>query len=333
MEKHRIRYMKAFYERITRDGQKQLENFIIKNVEKIRRQYAEPSEFPSDKFVKIILFDTVFIIEPFLIVWYRGSRDFLLNEVWVGAIRRDLQLLENQLPYFVLEDLLLRKEPAVKIQHFTDLCRYGLVKIPGDPKFRAITYGLPNAVKLKKSGVKFKRSSAADKYLVDIELEKKRRLLSFYNVVELKIPRITITDNMECLIRNLMILEQCNYPFETYICSYIDLMDSLINTEEDVDLLVEKKIIYNPSGDNAVIANMFNKFRLQIPPSQSSYYHSIYKDLTEHYNNSWNHALSTLKRVYFSNPWRGTGTVAAIILLLLTLTQTVFTILQVVLAK
>ncbi|KAJ0081191.1 hypothetical protein Patl1_12016 [Pistacia atlantica] len=147
-------------------------------------------------------------------------------------------------------------------------------------KLRGITPldGLPIAVKLKKSGVKFMR-------------------------------------HKECLIRNLMALELCHYPSKTYICDYIHLMDSLINTENDVDLLSEKGISHNPSGDNSVTANMFNKLRLQIPPSQDSFYFTIYKDMRYHYNNRWNHAMETLNSMYFSNPWRGTATVVAIILL------------------
>jgi hypothetical protein len=52
---------------------------------------------------------------------------------------------------------------------------------------------------------------------------------------------------------------QHHYPREAYICNYIVLLDHLINTAEDVDLLVEKKVIVNWLGSNKIVANLINK--------------------------------------------------------------------------
>ncbi|KAL9428078.1 hypothetical protein AB3S75_030133 [Citrus x aurantiifolia] len=57
---------------------------------------------------------------------------------------------------------------------------------------------------------------------------------------------------------------------------------------------------------------------------------TLLRDLKAHYDNPWNHAMATLKRVYFNNLWRSTGTVAAILLLVHTLVQAICSILQVV---
>ncbi|XP_031261070.1 putative UPF0481 protein At3g02645 [Pistacia vera] len=371
MENHKRRYMNSFGQRIpySPDRKKEILKFVGKKEKRIRRQYAEPLDIPSDEFVEMIILDAVFIIE---LLWRFGNRDsydFLLNEVWLRAIRRDLLLLENQLPYFLLEGLynlaftsaskdevsdderipftslsvfffelnrshnrpLSCQSRSIKINHFTDLCRYALVEIPKYPKFKLrITSEdiLPNALKLKNSGLKFE--PCRNRYLVDIQYQKIKSPMSFSTVVELQIPPIEITDNTECLIRNLMALELCHYPSKTYICSYIQVMDSLINTEDDVDLLVEKGIIVNFMGNNSVIADMFNELCRQVPLSYT-YYDDLCCDVNEHYESAWNHTMTTLRRVYFSNLWRGTATAVAIILLLLTLTQTVFSILQVVL--
>lgn len=56
-----------------------------------------------------------------------------------------------------------------------------------------------------------------------------------------------------------MALEQLHYPHDTQVCSFIDFMDYLIDTDRDVDLLVEKGILWNNIGDNAEIATMFNR--------------------------------------------------------------------------
>ncbi|KAK0608272.1 hypothetical protein LWI29_028211 [Acer saccharum] len=116
-------------------------------------------------------------------------------------------------------------------------------------------------------------------------------------------------------------------PGETHICNFILVMDYLINTVEDVDLLVDEGIIVNNLGDNAAIAKMLNNLFLQITSNRSDSY-NISKKLKEHYDNRWNHTMATFKTVYFSDIWTGTATVAAVILLVLTLIQTVFSIMS-----
>ena len=37
---------------------------------------------------------------------------------------------------------------------------------------------------------------------------------------------------------------QCHYSDEPYICNYVTFIDSLIHTKDDVELLVEKEVIY-----------------------------------------------------------------------------------------
>ncbi|KAK0582672.1 hypothetical protein LWI29_028383 [Acer saccharum] len=109
-----------------------------------------------------------------------------------------------------------------------------------------------------------------------------------------------------------MALEQCHYPKETHVCNYIAFMDFLINTEKDADLLIEKGIIVNCLGENKAIAKMFNNFCLQTSTSPSCY-HDMAEDLKLHYKSPYHKAKATLKSVYLSNPWKGTGTVVGII--------------------
>lgn len=39
-----------------------------------------------------------------------------------------------------------------------------------------------------------------------------------------------------------MALEQCHYTYAAYVCHYIAFLDFLIDTEQDVELLVNKGI-------------------------------------------------------------------------------------------
>ena len=72
---------------------------------------------------------------------------------------------------------------------------------------------------------------------------------------------------------------------------------------------------------------MFNDLCLEITLDGSNYAGTIEK-LKNHYVDSWNHAKATLKRTYFSNLWKGTGTVAALLLLVFNLIQAIWSIIS-----
>ncbi|KAM2552422.1 hypothetical protein TB2_016812 [Malus domestica] len=83
---------------------------MIKEQEgRLRGFYAESIEFSSDQFVRIVLVDAAFVIE-FLLrnysVNFRGEDDYIFNKPMMKRdVRPDLRLLENQLPFFILQHL------------------------------------------------------------------------------------------------------------------------------------------------------------------------------------------------------------------------------------
>jgi len=135
----------------------------------------------------------------------------------------------------------------------------------------------------------------------------------------LRVPQLVIDYSTETIFRNLMALEQCHYPSKTYICSYILLLDRLIDNVKDVDLLVDKKVIANHLGSNAEVAALINKLGDQIVATTSSYFDIIAQKLNDHYEFPLNHLLATLKREYFPNIFRGTATIVGLIVLGFTL--------------
>lgn len=134
----------------------------------------------------------------------------------------------------------------------------------------------------------------------------------------LEVPNFVVDDRAKCLYRNLMALEQCHYPSEAYICCYITLWDALINTEKDVDLLVDRKVIVNALGSNEAVATLVKKIGQQIAKNDS-YFHILAKELNVHCDNFWNRHMASLTSVYFPDIWRGTATVVGLIVLGFTL--------------
>ncbi|TXG62545.1 hypothetical protein EZV62_009539 [Acer yangbiense] len=380
MEKQKIRYALEFCRREgAAEKLKEFETFIHDNEKHIRNCYQEISSLLKIEFVKVIIRDAVFIIEFFLRsaepVEKRGFDLFLDTPCVRAPITRDLQLLENQLPYFVLKKLFElgafhnfskedypdsdpflilshrfffnpkdggfpepKNKNEYKIQHFTDLRRHFLLMdfLPQDQKQGEHVGDLPTATELHWSGVKFTKGiEGRCEYgprAVRIPYFKSygELRIPFTKELTLQIPRFVIDDYSECLYRNLMALELWRYKDDTHICNFILLMDRLINTEKDVDLLVDQKIIFSRLGDNATVATMFNNLGLQITPSKSVY-HSLGKMLKEHYDShGWvrflNRNMATLITVYFGDLWTATKTFAAVILLVLTFIQAVYSI-------
>ena len=67
-----------------------------------------------------------------------------------------------------------------------------------------------------------------------------------------------------------------------------------------------------------------------ISPGEDFCYSELMKELDEYYKNPWHNRIAVLKEKYFNSPWSCISVTAAAFLLLLTVIQTVCTILQVV---
>lgn len=384
MEIQKLRYFKDFFSRTTKT-QKDLANVIEENELKIRHSYADTPKTNKEEFVNMILLDAIFIIELFLKSSAKpeDKEDYILSKPWLkNDIQLDLILLENQLPFFILEDLYKlvfnesssynhhkegkgvkeqnenqkKDSPFLKlchkffscydkqqagfnfgkeVKHFTDLVRY--LQFSQDLNSTGKINHLYCATKLDDAGVKFKADKK--KCLLDIEFKKNKCLerCPFSNCSWLLnclpclkcipcfghmqpflvLPVFEVGNATECVFRNLMALEQCHYPNQAYISSYILLLDFLINTEKDVDLLVERKAIVNRLGSDEAVATLVNKLGHQIVECNSCYY-DLSKKLNGHYENFWNRNMASLTTIYFRDIWRGTATIVGIIFLGLT---------------
>ena len=134
----------------------------------------------------------------------------------------------------------------------------------------------------------------------------------------LYLPSFVADNRTEDLFRNIMALEQCHYPLEAYLCNYMVLLDHLINTSEDVELLVDKGIIVNALGSYQEVADMVNRIALEIV-EENSCYSDVAKDLKNYCQTACNCNLRYLKSTYFSNIWRSTATIVGFIILVITL--------------
>ncbi|XP_050263333.1 UPF0481 protein At3g47200-like [Quercus robur] len=348
MEKHKESYFRRFMER-AEINLEVLVSTLRKMENRIRCCYVETVPFDSDDFVSMVRLDASFILELFLTSYDDSwkSNDPMLVEDWLlSIVEEELVLLENQVPFFVIDELynlalpsksdsvslteltfkffkdfnIHEKAPNVTIHHFTDLLRS--FQLPNDnelpDRVPEMIFPKYSATQLREAGVEFK--VALNKCIPDLNFKK--------GVLE--IPQLNFFDDTERQVRNIMALEQCDKRKPPlYYTDFYLLLDRLINTTKDVDLLCEKEIVVNSLGDNNVVTSIINNLNRGIIRSDMNKdYCLLSKDLNAFYAKPWHRWKALLKHQYFSSPWKSASTIAAIILLVLTLIQTIFSIIK-----
>ena len=368
METLKLRYYVEFCQR-TETKLQDIARVVANREQEILHCYEWSIGFACEDFMRMVILDSIFIIEHFIRATSggenennTGSKD---RKPWLkGNIMLDLILLENQLPFFILDEFyekFFREEsddsffnlaceyfwkylfstekqrpPKKKVKHFTDLIRY--IFYPSElPTGDAVSY-VYSATKLYETGVRFKEIEEGR--FDNIKLEKWKTLgkcqcfnfswlliflpcLKCLTCLEhmqslLYLPSFAADNRTEDLFRNIMALEQCHYPLKAYLCNYMVLLDHLINTSEDVELLADNGIIVNALGSYEVVATMVNKIAFEIV-EENSCYSDVAKDLKNHYRKGCNRNIGYLKSTYFSNLWRGTAIVVGLIILGFTL--------------
>ncbi|KAK9183326.1 hypothetical protein WN944_026477 [Citrus x changshan-huyou] len=111
------------------------------------------------------------------------------------------------------------------------------------------------------------------------------------------------------------------------LINYLKFMDCLIGTAKDVELLCENKILHNCLGDGEVVANMFNRLGDSLALPLNNFYGYIFHNVNEYCDSHCNKWIANLRLNYFNTPWAIISVFAALFLRILTLTQTVFSVL------
>ncbi|KAK6927511.1 Protein of unknown function DUF247, plant [Dillenia turbinata] len=211
--------------------------------EETRACYAENIELSSEDFAKMILLDGIYIFELFLRNYAGDLREdsdriLIFDPGFFNAINHDLILLENQLPFFVLERIFdlssqqiprgifstmlhltfdffsdyntQKKQPNFEVIHLLDLVR--IFQLPSNPITKRNTDEefkfQHSATDLFRAGVKFKVASSG--CLLDMHFKN--------NILE--IPCLTLYAKTESYIRNLMVFEQCHHPYDSPILDF-----------------------------------------------------------------------------------------------------------------
>ncbi|KAF2305959.1 hypothetical protein P3X46_032651 [Hevea brasiliensis] len=353
-EKIKFKYLRGLISR-AQNPEKRMREFIgeiMKIEDKVRLCYAGQVTYKREEFVKMLVVDGCFLIELFRKdggMVHRDQDDPIFNmSCLLQFLYHDLILLENQIPWLVLDCLFDMTsddndtKPLVQLaieffanmfsstpspvdpnqlaesKHILDLLRNWLVApiIQCKDSLESSEWQtFPSATEIAESGIKFKKLEGATSIL-DIR---------FTNGV-LEIPNLLIQETTETIFRNLISYEQCSPECSPIITCYAIVLDNLINTTKDVQILCKKETIdswLNPED----ATQFFSKLYLDAYVKKF-YYLGLCKEVHKYRQRRWPRWRTAYMHNYFGTAWAIASQIVAAIILILTFLQTLFSIIK-----
>ncbi|KAJ4950565.1 hypothetical protein NE237_027397 [Protea cynaroides] len=205
-----------------------------------------------------------------------------------------------------------------QIKHLLDFVRHSYIPVTSSGNENKLVELPPNVSQLREAGIKFEVGIA--KCLLDISLKKG----------VLAIPFINIGDWTESLFRNMIAFEQLHCVGPKFITDYVTLLNSFVGSSKDVILLQEEGIINSLLGDHERVPLIFNKLANEVNIDHQDFYFSdICLDLNTYYSLyrvTWHAWKANLIRTYFNAPWTVISVIAAVVMLVLSFLETIYSI-------
>ncbi|CAA0829395.1 Unknown protein [Striga hermonthica] len=289
-----------------------LDGFVkaLRNAEqKAREFYGEKITMSSDEFAEMLLLDGCFIIELFLEFYFKNLRrredPFFTSQDFIRRLRCDLILFENQLPFFVLDQIFrlvhipkhLRvpslfvlasrffkkiiqgdraqfdnDEYAPHTHHLLDLIRQHY--LPTIVEAEVLSSGgeaiVPQATQLSAIGIRVER--AISESPANISLIKGK----------LEIPPLEINAYSEILFRNLVAMEYCDPHCTKHFTSYVVLMKGLVRSRRDARLLRGKEILVGVHEKEGMIVQFFQRLVNEDLNEKDFYYKGTCEGISEY---------------------------------------------------
>ncbi|KAL1321056.1 hypothetical protein HN51_065786 [Arachis hypogaea] len=269
--------------------------------DKVRSCYKEEIALESDEFLKMMLIDGSFVIQ---LLRDLSQQDGILQTSYLSSrwmlpvIRRDLIMLENQIPFFVLNELFdltntnsvsrqQQKQPRkslkyLSLEFFYPLLQAGSETIPPCEKLDELEVDhflhLLRYAIVKRRELKVEVEAEDQRYMirpatelseagVKIKADKNpnRRLLNitfkkrpWLLTRELTIPPLYMNDHRGTVLRNIAAFEKCHKGIKPDVTTYLFFFNGLINSAEDVALLHYKGVLHHSLGCDKEVAQLIN---------------------------------------------------------------------------
>ncbi|KAL4560023.1 hypothetical protein LXL04_032171 [Taraxacum kok-saghyz] len=355
-EVHKESSVHNLLRRLDSSPEKTLQSCVQKvndSIDQIRGCYAGMKAYNDVELSNMMVMDGCFILE--FIYNFSYDMPIVTNMLFQQAVIYDLVLLENQIPFFVLNDIyqctIWKSEcdqdplplsefifPFLKFLHLfkedldiknidtntTDDHILGLLHKCYWPRCIIVasdSYSSPthSAVDLDRAGVNFK----PNKYTKwSMAMRVKLHRFRFWAKPTLSMPVLHIHDYTELILRNLMAYEHSTLGIN-FVTSYVIAMDMLLDTEEDISTLVKSKVLVNNLGSNVEAADMMNSLCKEVAWVHF-FYSKEWRMLDNYCRAYWPKNVARLRTTYFNSPWNIIALVAGIVLFGLAVVQTIY---------
>ncbi|XP_042479758.1 UPF0481 protein At3g47200-like [Macadamia integrifolia] len=330
-----------------------------------RGYYAKSStaDLSDDQFTRMMFLDGCFVLHFIDCIVNGRPGDTMMKTDQIAFILRDLFLLENQLPFLVLQALMSFRHSEndwqCLIYKFVDLP----LKLQSTTSIEKDDKPAHLLDKLHKKLIGEERtpeSSENKKKPIGHQQRKSSEMKdddwhSFRSVIELKkagikckksnsgslrdvkfedhrvsgdlfLPQLFIDDSTKSILLNLVAYEASpDGPSDYVVASYIVLLDALIDHSEDVKELRSKGILQNLLGSDQQVADLFNELAINLVPSPSEYL-EVKRNIEKHCDKKFSIWMTDFRRTHFSSPWTIFAFFVAGGIILVTFAQTYFSI-------
>ncbi|KAD3336080.1 hypothetical protein E3N88_31599 [Mikania micrantha] len=328
---------------------------VYASMEKIKACYVLTKTYNEVEFAEMMVMDACFILGFIYLTFEKKSIDMFHAE----DVVHDLVLLENQIPFFFLEEIfectIVKLKPNTSLvvfmyplllildlfksdldlnilenisiddtHHILSLLHECYKPQKNDTILKEFSITKPHsAVDLDKAGVKFK-PNRSQTWVLGMEMELPCFLWSWCKCT-LRMPIFYVNDFTEVTLRNLIAYEQESRQTQNYITSYAFVINMLVNTQDDVAKLIDSEVLVNDMGSNEEVANMINKICKELA-YVNSLYRKQWNTLDNYYNSYWPNHIGWMRKTYFSSPWNIITLIVGSIAFALIIAQTIFTI-------
>ncbi|XAR59250.1 hypothetical protein NMG60_11014984 [Bertholletia excelsa] len=257
------------------------------------------------------------------------------------TVQLDLLMLENQLPFFVLQRLFdctvakitdrsldeyvfkffgnlmtfdhepnaKRSQPEVTIYHLLHLIQSQYCP----PSQGQQSQGQHctssdlhftskySASDLIYNGIKFMKIEEKEPF--NMEFKEDIYPICWFKRARLRVPALGIYDSTETFLRNLIAFEQC-FPNDItpYVTSYAFLLNMLVQKERDVEMLANDKIIHNNLGANDSATKLFKNLCTNVIMEEFCF-SAEWSKVVKYRENWWPPKRAYVRRKYLAGPW------------------------------
>ncbi|KAA8517221.1 hypothetical protein F0562_017527 [Nyssa sinensis] len=348
--------------RITLDGE--LITDFAKKIKEFRNWYEKDStkEMNEMEFIKMMLLDGCFIIMFIHCIIFSTMEKLGMTKDTVKSVQQDILILENQLPFQVLEKLYDEKGFNKIYVRFILALYIGYCTKGVGPSFQPLDSFLvfefyPNPLHLldlqRKQWIGKSRSNLNKKRNCWFKSRKKEENISLVRSVKeltagpteislrpsifgrlsdihfscflygrLTLPPLIFNDLTKTFFISAIAQEACTEN-EFEFSSYVKFLDLLIDNVDDVKVMQSAGILKNIQGNEDQLANFINKIGAAVEP-QPDDYKDVKREMTNYIASKWRAWFNEVLHDYLRSPWTIIALLAGIFLLFLTAVQSYF---------